>query len=1594
MEQFKQYNYNKHNYHGKKYYYKHNAKKNKYYNSNHNTNNAKIEHTVNNDNGGNYNSYINSEVNSINENTNINNNFNESIKNNSVNEDAIVENSGVSTFDNNSTINNIDDNSIVFSHKDAIKNKKRIVYILGALILILGLFGITYAAFNYINIGTSNSVEVGRMAFNISQTNNQLTLTNIIPISSSDALTDENNVAVVNIGISGDTEYEAGIEYLLTAVGVNNVVNNKTLPISIMVSYDENTGKSIGTEDNNYFTNRGGDASLYKILASNNVSENDRILVGYIKPGETGIDGTLTIRAYIDSDDLIVSDTYSEQTNKTVLTTDEWDSFIGNNAFSFKVKVEASEGVWVSNSASAYTINFNSEGGSQVTSIEVDSGDIVGEFPQNPTRAGYVFNGWFTEREGGTRVTESTQVNANMSLHAQWDKLVCLKVTDTNDLHTETCTTSGSKPGSCATSGYTSTNPTIRYGTIATSSGPVAGDAYNCDVNNDDNYTSQSNDKFTERFYFVKASNNNASLIYFTSIDADGVVYTSLRQGGSYHYDVALTYLPSTSTWSNSKLTTYNGKAARLLRYDEVPTECVNAMSGCQYMMENSRFQDDTKGRAGIWLERDSENNDNTTNGYRIQSKNKIIASSMNTSDTSSGSENTTRPVIQIPARLIEGYKPTYHVTFDSQGGSNVLGRDVAEGEQLGTLPTNPTKLHYTFAGWYTSTSYTKQVTSSTVIESERTFYAKWVERDSYTVTFETDGGTQIEPVDVDKGSSLGADMPANPTKQGYNFIGWYNQGFTVEYDENTVINSNMTFYAKWEEKSGVTYLVSFEVDGGTPSISPITVDEGDSLGANMPANPTKTNYVFDGWYNQGYTVEYDENTVINSAMTFYARWMPSNTVAKMNNQYYTTIQAAINAAPTSTKTTILMVKDIDTTDTIDITSTTSNTNKNLVLDLGGHILNFPVSSNTSKNVIKTASIIEIKNGSIISSAKAGAIDIASGGKLIMNSGSITATGARQAVYNEGGIVEIGGTAEFTSNTSGAYNNVTRGTVQSNSGSMTITGGTITNSDGAAVSIGTGTLVIGTENNVFNTSSPVIQGKTYGVSSATVGFSFFDGILKGQTNSTDVDIDTQITSETNATKVTGTDGAYKTLIYQIQQVQSYYTLNLNAGGGTVSPSSVPIPVGDTINSSTLPTPTWTGKTFGGWYSDEELTTAVPSTITALVSGSRTLYAKWTYTPSGIKATYDSTGDAMATYFTNISTWKDLAESTFGTTMRTNFDNYSCSSCNAENNCTNPLSGNQCDKPKSYTTSASGAVKVYLYDETNHVIKSEALYANGSSGTISNLIPGQTYYWEKVSDPTVNGLIECTATKRTIDAGNVRNVRDLGGMSVDTDGNGTIDGTLKYGRLYRGAKLTSSQDDVTALSNLGITREIDLRADSEGSGQARMPVLDNGSGGADIVIENYLINRTAVTYSFSHGGNPYTSVVAHASNASALKDAMKQTMQYIIGGDNIYFHCTIGTDRTGTIAYFLEGLLGVSEEDRIEDYELSYFFGLVVNLGARHRYHEDLTTTSIYPRFKFMRTTYKTNQDIYNWFVDGDNASELASDNQLIADFRAAMINYS
>ena len=244
-------------------------------------------------------------------------------------------------------------------------NKKRVF--LSAILLLIGIVGaisITYAFFNYTKTGNLNNVRTGRMNFNAEQ-GTEVTLSDLFPISATGEITPETpGVGSVTVHVTGDTNYGDGIEYLVTAVNVSGS-NGTELPISINISYEANgQGKTIGEEDNDYFLNRGGNTSLYKVLTTDTISEGQELVVGYIAPGATGIDGNIVIMAYLDASNIAITDTHPEETidanndgyidgtddywvdDRTVFTTEQWNE-LSSNGVSFQIKVVAQEGLWV-----------------------------------------------------------------------------------------------------------------------------------------------------------------------------------------------------------------------------------------------------------------------------------------------------------------------------------------------------------------------------------------------------------------------------------------------------------------------------------------------------------------------------------------------------------------------------------------------------------------------------------------------------------------------------------------------------------------------------------------------------------------------------------------------------------------------------------------------------------------------------------------------------------------------------------------------------------------------------------------------------------------------------------------------------------------------------------------------------------------------------------------------------------------------------------------------------------------------------------------------------------------------------------------------
>ena len=144
----------------------------------------------------------------------------------------------------------------------------------------------------------------------------------------------------------------------------------------------------------------------------------------------------------------------------------------------------------------------------------------------------------------------------------------------------------------------------------------------------------------------------------------------------------------------------------------------------------------------------------------------------------------------------------TKKVIFNSTGGSAVETQQVAENEKA-MKPADPTRDGYKFAGWYSDDGLMKVYDFDSPVTKELILYAKWEEVaesvTEYTVTFNTNGGSAVAEQKVKENEK--AMKPADPTKEGYKFGGWYmDSGLTEGYDYTLVVTGDLTLYAKWEE--------------------------------------------------------------------------------------------------------------------------------------------------------------------------------------------------------------------------------------------------------------------------------------------------------------------------------------------------------------------------------------------------------------------------------------------------------------------------------------------------------------------------------------------------------------------------------------------------------------------------------------------------------------------------------------------------------------------------------------------------------------------------------------------------------------------------
>ena len=192
-------------------------------------------------------------------------------------------------------------------------------------------------------------------------------------------------------------------------------------------------------------------------------------------------------------------------------------------------------------------------------------------------------------------------------------------------------------------------------------------------------------------------------------------------------------------------------------------------------------------------------------------------------------------------AELVSAGKATT-ISFDSDGGTDVEAISGGEGDPV-IVPANPTKIGYTFNGW-------NPTLPSVFPAEDMTVKAQW-KINQYTITFNTNGGTEIAPITQDYQSAI--TKPADPAKTGYTFAGW---DATIP---DLMPAENLTINALWTTNK---YTITFDTDGGT-TIAPVNQDYGTAV--TIPANPTKKGYTFTGWNREIPSTMPADNVVIKA---------------------------------------------------------------------------------------------------------------------------------------------------------------------------------------------------------------------------------------------------------------------------------------------------------------------------------------------------------------------------------------------------------------------------------------------------------------------------------------------------------------------------------------------------------------------------------------------------------------------------------------------------------------------------------------------------------------------------------------------------------
>jgi uncharacterized repeat protein (TIGR02543 family) len=209
----------------------------------------------------------------------------------------------------------------------------------------------------------------------------------------------------------------------------------------------------------------------------------------------------------------------------------------------------------------------------------------------------------------------------------------------------------------------------------------------------------------------------------------------------------------------------------------------------------------------------------------------------------------------------------TYTIVFDTMDGLPIESMDLLFGTPLPLLPT-PFKTGYTFVAWHAHSNDDQSLMPMplTMPAMHMTMVAEW-SINSYTFTFDTNGGSLIEPITQPYLTDISA--PSTPSKIGHTFMGWYlDEALTSPYSFTTMPAFDLTLYARWTINS---YTLSFDSNEG--SFIESMIYDFDAQLASLPT-PEREGHTFLGWtLDEAGLQPFNETQMPDDDVLLFAQW-------------------------------------------------------------------------------------------------------------------------------------------------------------------------------------------------------------------------------------------------------------------------------------------------------------------------------------------------------------------------------------------------------------------------------------------------------------------------------------------------------------------------------------------------------------------------------------------------------------------------------------------------------------------------------------------------------------------------------------------------